>query len=429
MPPPSVLLLAAVAVALSATSLAVYWLTAVTAVDLLRPQPSAYEQQLLLPLTPPDYNTLDDNLGNEVEAEGLIDDFLKGIKRLAGKWRRSGLYDECKHSVEAFPCTAFDDYDGIHPADRDALHVRYSDIEVIATLGDSISAGFGMRSGKAPFTRPLEFRGLVFNVGGDDGAFTLPNYLRVYTPRLVGAPTWVSLPLAHGKALDRAVSGSIVQDLPRQTHELLKLLTRRAYKPRREYSWKLVNLFVGANNVCRICQAEPGEGVAAPSAFEAGLRDTLSILQDGTDRVLVNLIGLFNISTVYDVAMENSYCTAIFERFGLCPCISHSPEIRQAMDKLAVRYNGIMQRVAHEFDGNPLFKVNFQPGLVDVDIPQFGQEYLSKLDCFHPNLCANQAMSVGLWANMIQEEGKKTTRFDPYNLTWTCPSPQNMYIH
>jgi len=46
-------------------------------------------------------------------------------------------------------------------------------------LGDSISAGFAMKAGRVYDLLDLvEFRGSVFSVGGDEGAYTIANFLK-----------------------------------------------------------------------------------------------------------------------------------------------------------------------------------------------------------------------------------------------------------
>jgi hypothetical protein len=84
---------------------------------------------------------------------------------------------------KAFTCTPYPD-DGVKP--KDVRHVRPKDISNIMALGDSITAGFAMTSGMFPFTTLREFRGGVFDIGGDKGERTIANYLRVYNPSLRG---------------------------------------------------------------------------------------------------------------------------------------------------------------------------------------------------------------------------------------------------
>lgn len=41
----------------------------------------------------------------------------------------------------------------------------------------------------AAITSLFEYRGLSYGIGGDDGAFTVPNYIKHYQPNIVGYST------------------------------------------------------------------------------------------------------------------------------------------------------------------------------------------------------------------------------------------------
>ncbi|KAI9179784.1 hypothetical protein H9P43_005114 [Blastocladiella emersonii ATCC 22665] len=358
-----------------------------------------------------------------------LDSFLRSVWRNGRHW---GLGNAtCAHPVPPFPCSGdYDDDDGLDFDVRDAAHVRPRDVGVVGVLGDSISAGFAMVSGAAPKTRVLEYRGKVYSIGGDAGEVTVPNLLRVVVPgdgerRLVGAPKHVTLPLAAGKALDRAVSGAVVQDLPKQARSLVSLLSLPPYAARRK-EWKLVTVLIGANNICRFCV--PGQDLNATQVADY-LRDALLTLRGAERRWRVNLVGLFRVSGVFDAAMPVPYCRTVFERFHFCPCI-HDAANRKRMDELVAVYNSAFASVAAEFSRDPYFRVAYQPGLTggtDI-VQQYGQEYLSKLDCFHPNRCANQAMAAALWNNMLEPAGAKSEGMDPHAVVWKCPSRENMYL-
>lgn len=80
----------------------------------------------------------------------------------------------------------------------------YKDIKAVISLGDSITAGFGMLSGRPPFASVWEYRGKVFSMGGDpDEVYTLPHLFS--KAGLLGASTGVTVPLSQGSALNNAV--------------------------------------------------------------------------------------------------------------------------------------------------------------------------------------------------------------------------------
>lgn len=52
-----------------------------------------------------------------------------------------------------------------------------------------------MVSARPPFATVLEFRGKVFSGGGDDGEYTITNFLRTYSKHVTGSPSGITLPL------------------------------------------------------------------------------------------------------------------------------------------------------------------------------------------------------------------------------------------
>ncbi|ORZ36969.1 hypothetical protein BCR44DRAFT_1512006 [Catenaria anguillulae PL171] len=333
-----------------------------------------------------------------------LEDFARNALKLGWNW---GTRDEDRpHPVPDFPCQSFDDDDGVSFEQRNASQVRHRDIRIIAALGDSISAGFGMISSKLPNTRVLEYRGKVFSIGGDSNETTLPNLIsRVVAKHpkhpLIGPATAFSLPLAHGKDFDRAIP------------------------------WKLVTILIGANNLCRVCFPD---GVVDVAAVTTSLRSALLTLRNAHPRWIVNLMGLFKVSQVYDAAQPVKYCRTVFERFHFCPCI-HDEQARQQMDWIVDAYNIAFQTLAREFSNDPHFRVNYQPGFTGTEIAKYGQDFLSYLDVrlfhlfsFHPAHNANEVMAAVTWNNMLEPVGNKTTVNDPYKIDWKCPSRDNMYL-
>lgn len=63
--------------------------------------------------------------------------------------------------------------------------------------------------GRPPFSTILEYRGKVFSSGGDEGEYTIPNFLSTYGSISKGVPKGITLPLSKGKKLNRAVRSII----------------------------------------------------------------------------------------------------------------------------------------------------------------------------------------------------------------------------
>jgi hypothetical protein len=57
----------------------------------------------------------------------------------------------------------------------DVRHIRPTDVKAFLAMGDSITAAFGAKD-LFKLDGIREFRGLSWSIGGDDGAYTLPNF-------------------------------------------------------------------------------------------------------------------------------------------------------------------------------------------------------------------------------------------------------------
>ncbi|KAG0327065.1 hypothetical protein BGZ99_008405 [Dissophora globulifera] len=302
---------------------------------------------------------------------------------------------------------------------------EWSDIKAVISIGDSITAGFAMLSGRPPFATILEFRGKVFSGGGDDGEYTLTNFLRTYTKNIKGSPSGFTLPLATGKGLNTAVSGAIAQTLPSQVERLRRQFGRAGIYHKYKNEWKLATIFIGANNLCAACGPESiVSEIADPEEYGAALKLALQELRDSIGPTFVNLVGIFDVTLVYELSRGYPYCELLFDKlpFPICGCATGDDADRKKAGDLSKKYNEVMERVAHEINeessDSRTFGVTFQPGLTEFKdgSSPYGQGYLSGLDCFHPNKCANQVMAVAIWNNMFSDREDKYKPMKPSDL-------------
>jgi len=310
------------------------------------------------------------------------------------------------------------------PTPPPATNVRQlhpGNIKAIMAMGDSISAGFAMIG--YPPASFLEWREYVFSIGGASDAFTLANLLKYYNPKIQGAAQSWTLPLEPGAWLNGAVSHASVQDCPSQVTYLVNQLKTTYNKTVNfEQDWKLLTLFIGANNLCGACR---NSSESQPAYFEQHLKAVLSQIQQTLPRTFVNLVTVFNISGVYYAGMSYTYCEIVWYTIKHeCYCVETGVKSDlDMMDLRAVEFNAASEKLAAEFNAqnDPNFYVSVQPGLSGFIIQKFGEAYLSDLDCFHPSLCANQAFTYQIWNNMFQPLGKKATAPDINNLLVYCP--------
>lgn len=92
------------------------------------------------------------------------------------------------------------------------------------------------------------------------------------------------------------MSGSKTQDLDDQITRLVHLLSTDKYKDIKD-EWKLITLFIGANNVCVLCEPPITTlpGLAEADIFEENVRQALARIKDEVGKSFVNLVALFNV--------------------------------------------------------------------------------------------------------------------------------------
>ncbi|KAF9956061.1 hypothetical protein BGZ65_003004 [Modicella reniformis] len=340
----------------------------------------------------------------------------------------------CPTEIQKWSCQPYELTEKDWDKPTDVWHLRPHDIKSVVSIGDSITAGFAMLTGRPPFAIALEYRGKVFSDGGDSEEYTLANFLRTYTKDIHGSPRGFTLPLAQGKGLNTGVSGAIVQMLPWQV-ERLRLLFGR-FGPYRKYKneWKLATILIGANNLCDACGLGGAfPALSDPEKYGAALKSALRRLKGSIGPTFVNLVGIFDVTLVYDLSRGHPYCEMLLGTLPICSCATGSEANRQKAGYLAKKYNEVMERIAKEINeenkDDGTFGVVFQPGLTGFKegASQFGQGYLSKFDCFHPNKCANQVMAITLWNNMFSSPEDKKTPFRPKDLEIYCPG-RNDYL-
>lgn len=86
--------------------------------------------------------------------------------------------------------------------------------------------------------------------------------------------------------------------------------------------WKLLTILIGANDACDNCDLDyvtPVDQVV--DAFAENFKNALNLIYEKFPRTLVNVVLQFNVSLVYDIAGNISYCADLHKvAFFECPC-------------------------------------------------------------------------------------------------------------
>jgi phospholipase B1 len=307
------------------------------------------------------------------------------------------------------------------------------------SLGDSITAGFGIMGTQGDMN---EFRGKSWNIGGDQNATTLANFLRHYTPDIQGfslgehvvevcygvlCPPFQYHPKQD--VLDSAQSGAMVSDLV--NHEFDYLLKMLKSNPSINFKedWKVLSILIGANDLCASCTFID-KGFLDPDDFEAHLSAVLENVRTNIPRVFVNVVEMFNLSQVYDLSLKTNRCAEIHRDLWIeCDCIfkSDAAKTRAEVDEYVQAYNARSRGLAAYYQafGDPQFMVVAQPFMRNTALKDQPTDILSTLDCFHPSLIAHEALATALWNNMLTPAASKKTVM---NITDTplCPTANTL---
>jgi len=305
-------------------------------------------------------------------------------------------------TVVPFPCTRTGRTNPI-----DARRLRPADIDVVATIGDSVAAGFAALSDTIwdIFT---EYRGHAFTIGGQqpyDEYVTVPNMLRLYNPAIKGFAVGDGGPDSPNAVLNVAVSGARSYDLLPQLDALESRMIELGVDM--EKDWKLLSIFIGGNDLCDYCSDTAKN---SPVNFARNIEATLDAIQARFPRVFVNLM------TPPDVTLLGEVTSGLCELLHLfeCGCSKDAPT------KAAHRqYTDLLFSLvgAAKYKNKIDFKVSLQPFLANLTLPRNpdgspDDTYFSP-DCFHFSGKAHQAAAVALWNNMCEEPARKRTSWIP----------------
>ncbi|XP_012159994.1 phospholipase B1, membrane-associated [Ceratitis capitata] len=314
--------------------------------------------------------------------------------------------------------------------------LRPGDIDIIASIGDSLSAGNGIMSDRVLHILN-EFRAFSFSGGGYGdwrSYLTLPNILREFNPNLYGYSTENELTVDSTSRLNIAEPMIMSRDLPFQARVLIDRM-RQDPNVDMENHWKLLTIFVGNNDICTdMCHYD--NMTEFVRRHEIDMRQTFTLLRDNVPRLLINLIPVPNmVISLYP--MENKVPFRCFAVHHLgCHCIfSHAvgeKELHQAYDRIN-RWHEVDQYVAQlpEFQTND-FAVVYQPFTAYIQTPRLANgetdfRYFAS-DCFHFSQWGHASMSNSLWNSMLQPMGRKQLNMVPAFSHFECPTEERPYI-
>ncbi|KAL7740716.1 hypothetical protein ACLKA6_000080 [Drosophila palustris] len=362
---------------------------------------------------------------------------MQNIESLKQRSRREGKMQKVMPDQVPFPCPLNNTRSRIAPTSVERL--RPGDIDIIAAIGDSLSAGNGIMSATA-FDMLNEFRGLAFSGGGlgDWRTYlTLPNILKVFNPQLYGYATGNSLVVNHRIShLSIAEPMIMSRDLVYQARVLIDLMRRDPHVDLQRH-WKLLTVFVGNNDLCSdICHWNDPQSAIDQHARD--LRKAFRLLRDHVPRLLINLIVAPNIQlTMSRLTGAVSLQCFMVHRLA-CNCLISdrlSPAQRRQRQETILRWQQVDLAVARlpEFQRQD-FAIIAHPMITNMTTPVLPNGKtdwrLFSHDCFHFSQRTHAMVSNLLWNSMLlPDEQKPRPNVLPQPFQWfRCPTEDQPYL-
>lgn len=278
-----------------------------------------------------------------------------------------------------------------------------SEVDLFFTLGDSLSAGFGILNNE--FSKLDEYRGLSGFAGCDDNSITFPNLIRNLQKNMTkdhyleGCSTgqhfveicynYICPPFQYHSTdnLNVAQSGAMVMNLQ---HEYDQLMSRLSKIPDWENKNKLGLLVIGANDACL---SDLNNSPDYTKYF-----DSLFLKLNSLPNTKILVFPFFHISGLVNLSKENKGCSVI-NRLLSIECVSaFISDNSEKMDNLIDTMNTNIISLSRKYQ-NIIIKNIFR-GKDISDAPYY---FLSLVDCFHISQPAHETISINMFNSLFGE--------------------------
>lgn len=198
-----------------------------------------------------------------------------------------------------------------------------------------------------------------------------------------------------------------------------------------EKTWKVLTLFVGANDLCLVCKMQKRFD---PTEFAEYYRRVLIEIRNRFPRTLVNVVELFNVSAIYRATEDQPYCRGVHRLVFLeCDCAfgpeSEARPFRDMMDEMATAYNQQVRAVIRDLSQvrNETFAIALHPFTRDLNITSFPMEMISTLDCFHPSAKSHGLTATALWNSMLTPPEERPRNIPSLTLEPLCAGEDSVF--
>lgn len=313
--------------------------------------------------------------------------------------------------------------------------IRPGDIDIIAGMGDSLSAGTGISTISLIEEIIIPQRGRAWSAGGEKtwrSYLTFPNILKVFNPKLFGFALKAAQSVEWESQFNVAENGAISEDIPYMAKELVKRLKN---DPRVDLNnhWKMVTLMIGNNDFCsEICLLR--NSYDSLKKHREDLVTTLRYLRDNLPRTIVNIVPPPRLDIFFEITRLPLQCYLVHT--AVCPCISglFYKNMRKITSDVMAKWQQVDLEVSNlpEFDLED-FTVIGHTYTLNYSFPRTRQgkidfNFLAP-DCFHFSEKAQAMVANDLWNSLLEPVGNKSTDGTPTFSKFNCPSEEHPYIY
>lgn len=286
---------------------------------------------------------------------------------------------------------------------KDIKDLKFTDIKVVASIGDSLTAGFGINGVIGGLQ---EYVGNNWATGFNDNVYSLANFIQHYSPDLVGGSVgkhYISIAdkcnyspghiehLDHFNAAQstaRACNGKI------QAEWLIERMKENSQSYNKD--WKFISVLLGFNDVCNYCKTKN-----YLENFTNGYRELLTELYK-IPNVYVNVLQLFEGKEILIYKKKDSYCRGVNFITGRFECVCLNDIVKtQNYNKLQSMFddvNSIMQELVDEFNSLAVSenRHDWYAKTIKVSI-KFNIHDFSEIDCFHLSFHGQKKLAIAAW--------------------------------
>uniref|UniRef100_A0A1I8JJE3 Lipase_GDSL domain-containing protein n=1 Tax=Macrostomum lignano TaxID=282301 RepID=A0A1I8JJE3_9PLAT len=334
--------------------------------------------------------------------------------------------------VSAEPTSSFNCQLTRSPTKPTSAHrLRPGDIDVIAAMGDSLTAANGALA-TSILGLTTEYRGYAWSIGGEASLrqhTTLANILKDQNSRLYGYSTGKGAISSSAAVLNVAVPGNVASHVPGQARLLVEKLKSDS-RVNFNNDWKLITLLIGGNDVCAYCKDK--------RAFSADnyiryIREALDYLHANVPRAFVNVAEVLDVSLVKELKDGSAIC-GVLQGSLLCKCGAFPENEAEERDVKTIigEYQARLRQLVDSgrYDTREDFTVVTQPFLRNSKPPRingvYDQSYLAP-DCFHFSRKGHDETGKALWNNMLEPVGRKATEWN-IGGPFKCPTSSRPYF-